>query len=75
MKSDVKFAMLFDLGLPSFNKVIVTISVIFSRCCASCLNNTIQYLHSLGHIEGATLRSCFFCFSSGNRVLLLAVEP
>jgi hypothetical protein len=37
---------LFDLGLPSFNTVIVNSSAVFSRCYNSCSNNIIQHLCS-----------------------------
>jgi hypothetical protein len=40
---------LFDLGLPSFNTVIVNSSAVFSRCCNRCSNSIIEHLCSLGY--------------------------
>jgi hypothetical protein len=40
---------LFDLGLPGFNTVIVNGSFIFLRCNNSCLNSIIQHPYLSGY--------------------------
>jgi hypothetical protein len=48
-RRDSMTRILFDLGLPSFNTVIVNSSAVFSRCYNRCSNSIIQHLCSLGY--------------------------
>ena len=48
-RRDSMSQILIDLGLPSFNTVIVNSAFAFSRCYSSCTNSTIQHLRMLGY--------------------------
>jgi len=48
-RGDSMTQILFDIGLPSFNTIVVNSALVFARCYANCSNSIIKHLYSLGY--------------------------